>query len=111
MKMIYAIVRSEDATLVTMELNRKKFSVTTLSTTGGFLKKGNATLLIGTKDECVDEALEIIREKCGKRQQIVYNMPCTSGTAAAASATPVPVTVDVGGATVFIVDVERFEKI
>lgn len=111
MKMIYAIVHADDANYVTKELNKEKFSVTTLATTGGFLRKGNSTLLIGTEDNMVDDALKIIEKNCGKRKQVIYNMPCAAGSLPMANCTPIPVTVDVGGATVFVMDVERFEKI
>lgn len=111
MKMIYAIVHADDAGYLTKELNKQKFSVTTLNTTGGFLRKGNATLFIGTEDERVEEAIQIISKNCGKRKQVIYNMPCAAGSLPMTNCAPIPVTVDVGGATVFVMDVERFEKI
>ena len=51
MKIIYAIVSSDDGNRVTDVLNEHQFSVTKLATTGGFLKKGNATLMIGTDED------------------------------------------------------------
>ena len=51
MKLVYAIVHDEDSERATRKLNEKKFSVTKLSSTGGFLKRGNTTLMIGTEDE------------------------------------------------------------
>lgn len=51
MKMLLAIVHNEDAPLLINELNEKKYFVTKLATTGGFLKKGNTTLLLGIEDE------------------------------------------------------------
>ena len=57
MKIIYAIVSSDDGTRVTDVLTENHFSVTRLATTGGFLKKGNATLMIGTEAEKVDQAI------------------------------------------------------
>ena len=59
MKMIYAIVSSDDGTRVTDVLTENHFSVTRLATTGGFLKKGNATLMIGTEAEKVDQAAKV----------------------------------------------------
>ena len=74
--------------------------------TGGFLKAGNTTFIVGTEDEKVDEVLEVIKAHSRKRTQV---MPVTQ------SFTPglfssVPVEVKVGGATVFVLNVERFEK-
>ena len=61
MKIIYAIVSSDDGTRVTDVLTENHFSVTRLATTGGFLKKGNATLMIGTEAEKVDQAIQLIK--------------------------------------------------
>lgn len=111
MKMIYAIVHANDGTNVTKELIANNYSVTSLSTTGGFFKKKNQTLLIGTEAERVPQALALIEKSCGKRKRVHYTAPVMSGTLNSNYATPVPVTVDIGGATIFVVDVERFEKI
>lgn len=112
MKLIHAIVHSEDGDTVTEELNVQGFSVTKLATTGGFLRRGNTTLLIGTDEDKVEQVIDIIKKECGKREQVVYNMPYThSHGVPVTSYSTVPTTVDVGGATIFILDVERFEKV
>ena len=108
MKLIYAIVRNEDGNGVIEELNKNGFSVTKLATTGGFLRSGNTTLLIGTEAEKVDEAIKIIEQRCGERKRIVYTPSPMIGIGVY---TQYPVNVEVGGATIFVVDVERFEKI
>ena len=110
MKIIYAIVSSDDGNSVTDVLNENKFSVTRLATTGGFLKKGNATLMVGTDEERVDEAIELIRSTCGKRQRITCDMPSPGIGSIATGYLMMPVTVELGGATIFVTDVERFEK-
>ena len=66
MKMLLAIVHNEDAPLLINELNEKKYFVTKLATTGGFLKKGNTTLLLGIEDEKVDEVCDIIKHHAGR---------------------------------------------
>jgi len=109
MKLIYAIIRNDNEDDVTAALNHGNFVVTKLSTVGGFLRKGNVTLLIVTEDERVDEAISIIKTECGASQDITVNMPYISGTGMMNSST-VPVKVKVGGATVFVTDVEKFEK-
>ena len=99
MKLILAIVNNDDSAVVSATLTRENYSVTKLSTTGGFLKAGNVTLLIGTQDEKVDEIIEIMRECCSKRSQVVN---ATTGSYADQFFTTLPVEVTVGGATVFV---------
>lgn len=111
MKMIYAIVQSEDGDIVTEELNKAGFFVTRLSTTGGFLRKGNTTLLLGTEEEKVDAVIDIIRRYCAKRKQITYNMSYTPTSVPMASSMMMPIMVDAGGATIFVLDMEKMEKI
>lgn len=110
LKIIYAIVSSDDGNRVTDVLNEHSFSVTKLATTGGFLKKGNATLMIGTDEEQVDKAIELIRETCGKRQKITCDIPAPNIGSISAGYVMMPVSVELGGATIFVTDVERFEK-
>lgn len=109
MKLIYAIVRYDNEDEVIASLTKKHYSVTKLATTGGFLKKGNTTLIIGTEEEHVDEVIDIIKHECGTHQKINVNMPFVSGSAMVKVAT-MPMSVDVGGATIFVLDVERYEK-
>jgi len=110
MKIIYAIVSSDDGNRVTDVLNEHKYSVTRLATTGGFLKKGNATLMIGTDEDRVEEAIELIKNTCGKRQNITCNVPAPNISSVSAGYMMMPVNVELGGATIFVTDVERFEK-
>ena len=110
MKMLLAIVHNEDAPLLINELNEKKYFVTRLSTTGGFLKKGNTTLMIGAEDDKVQEVIDIIKQECGQHQKLTVNMPYISGTTMVNYAT-MPMNVEVGGATIFVIDVDRYEKI
>ena len=105
MKLIYVIVRNVDSSYVTEALNKQGFYVTKLASTGGFLREGNTTLMIGTNEDKVDEVIDIVKSKCGPRQQIFTN---PIGTIEYASMNSV---VHVGGATIFVMDVDRFEKI
>ncbi len=107
MKLIIAIVNNEDASVVLSELTNKGFSVTRLSTSGGFLRAGNVTMLIGLEEEKVAEALAVIEEFSCKRQQQV---PVNSGYMSD-SLLSIPVEITVGGATVFVLDVEQFHKL
>ena len=106
MKLIFAIVNNDDSTSVSTSLTAAGFSVTKLATTGGFLKAGNTTFIVGTEDEKVDEVLETIKAHSRKRTQV---MPVTQNFTPGLFSS-VPVEVKVGGATVFVLNVERFEK-
>ena len=106
MKMIMAIVSGDDSSAVSAALTKAKFSVTKLATTGGFLMSGNTTFLIGVNDEQVNDVIEIIAQHRKKRKQMVPN---NSFDVDMYSAFPVEVTV--GGAIVFVMNVERFEKV
>ena len=107
MKLIIAIINYDDAGAVVQSLSKSGFSSTRLSTTGGFLLAGNVTLLVGVKDDQVQTAIDLIRECSHSRKQMVPAL-----TEMSYGFMPVmPVEVTVGGATVFVVDVERFERL
>ena len=107
MKLIFAIVSNDDSSKVSKELTKNRFSVTKQATTGGFLMAGNTTFIIGTEDERVDEAIEIIGKHSKKRTQMVPS----SASYGVGMYTSFPVEVQVGGATIFVMNVERFEKL
>ncbi len=106
MKLIIAIISKEDAPEVSSALTKARFSVTKLATTGGFLMAGNITLLIGTQAEKVDEVIGIIQQYSQQRTEVV---PSTA-TYGIGVSTAFPLEVTIGGATIFVLDVERFEK-
>ncbi len=110
MKLVFAIVNNEDGNVVIKELNRAGFSVTKMSSTGGFLRAGNTTLLVGTEEEKVQEAMDIIAKYSMKRKQIVFTPEPFIGTIGS-DYTSYPEEIETGGATIFVVDVGRFEKI
>ena len=107
MKLIIAIVNKEDASELLHRLSKAGYMSTRLATTGGFLRKGNVTLLIGTEEEKVDPCLEIIRGCCSRQTQLITPAAGSSAEQVFAAA-PIPVTV--GGATVFVMDIDRFIK-
>ncbi len=108
MKMITAIVNYKDTNKVCHALTQKGFEHTRLSTTGGFLRAGNTTVLMGVEDARLEEALEIINNNCKKRKESVPEMPPADMPAGIYNQFPAEVTV--GGAIVFITEVQRFEK-
>ena len=108
-KLVVAIVHHEDAgALVDMLLDRE-FRATRLASSGGFLKQSNATVILGVEDDAVDEVLAIVREACHSRTQVVNPMPPIMEPGEFFM--PYPLEVEVGGATVFVLPVERFERI
>ncbi len=106
MKLIIAVVSNDDSHSLSNALTKENFVVTKLSTTGGFLKIGNTTLLIGTEEDRVEKCIEIIKEESKQRTELV---PSTASYDIGRFAT-FPVEVQVGGATIFVVDVEKFIK-
>lgn len=108
MKLIIAIVQDEDASRLISALMNEGFSVTKLATTGGFLRAGNTTLLTGVEKDKLDDAMAIIEKICKSRKQISTSpSPVSSNTGVYV---PFPVEVIVGGATVFVLDVDQFQK-
>jgi uncharacterized protein YaaQ len=106
MKLVMAVVSNDDANNVIKTLIQSDFFVTKLATTGGFLKSGNTTIIIGVQDERLDECIELISDQSKQRTKLVPN--AISSEFGIFSSTPVEV--QVGGATIFVMDVEQFIK-
>ena len=106
MKLIVAVVQDQDSNRLSNALTKAKFRATKLASTGGFLRAGNTTSLIGTDDSLVASALELIRDNCRAREQMVAPVSPMGGNAD--SYIPYPVEVEVGGATVFVLPIEQF---
>ena len=87
MKMIIVIVKDSDAEQVTQALTASDFRVTRIASTGGFLRSGVVTLLIGVDDERVETGIQVIRKQLGEP---------SSGESRA---------------TLFVVPVQRFEQV
>ncbi len=107
MKLLIAIVNNDDSAVVSSTLTREGFTVTKLSTTGGFLMVGNTTFLIGAEDETVEKAKEIIKEKSHKRTTVTST---TSGFGTGLREDDFENEVPVGGAIVFTLNVEDVDK-
>ncbi len=108
MKLLIGIVNSDDANELLNEMNKSSFQATRLSTSGGFLKTGNVTFLVGVEDERVDELIDIFKECCSRRTQMVPTAPPFIGEGFLSAA---PVEITIGGATIFIMDIDKFLKI
>lgn len=107
MKLILAIVSNDDSQNVTTVLTKENYSVTRLATTGGFLKAGNTTIIVGTEDENVEHVIELIGQESKKRTEVVPS----SASYDLGRFASFPVEVEVGGATIFVLDVEQFLKL
>ena len=109
MKLVVAIVHNEDAKALVDALLEREYRATRLHSSGGFLRQSNATIILGVEDDQVEPALEIVRETCTSRTQVVNPMPPIMEPGEFFM--PYPLEVEVGGATVFVVGVERFERL
>jgi len=107
-KLIVSIVHSDDADQLIAALRDGGFSSTKISTTGGFLREGNATILVGTEEENVPTVLEIIKRNCHTRTQYVNPLPPVMEPGELYM--PNPIEVQVGGAVIFVLDVERLVR-
>ncbi|MBO5333605.1 MAG: cyclic-di-AMP receptor [Clostridia bacterium] len=108
MKLVVAIINSDDVNAVMSNLTKEGYSATKLNTSGGFLRAGNITLLIGVEAKKVDDVVNIIGKHSSQRKKI---MPVNSTYIGETMLTSMPVEVTVGGATIFVLDVEQFYKI
>ncbi len=107
MKLVLAIMSKEDSGIVMNALTEEKIQVTKLATTGGFLKSGNTTLITGVEDSKLKKVIDIISRCSSKRTQIMPSaMPMDISVLSAPT-----FEVTVGGATIFVLDVEQYEKV
>ena len=93
MKLVMSVVGVDDASELSDALAAKGFTSTLISSTGGFLKRGNDTLLIGVPDDRIDEILSLIKETCHPHNE--NEKPSSK--------------VKIGAATVFVLDVDQHE--
>ncbi len=107
MKLVMAIMGKEDASVVMEVLTEEGFQVTKMASTGGFLKSGNTTLIIGVDDNKTNKVIDIISKYSSTRTQLVNNNAFFYPSEI--SHTPFEVTT--GGATIFVLNVDRFEKV
>jgi uncharacterized protein YaaQ len=103
-----AVVQDKDSNRLSSALVKANFKATKLASTGGFLRSGNTTFIIGTETPRVNQLLNVIKENCESREQMVAPISPMGGNAD--SYIPHPVEVEVGGATVFVLSVEDFKQ-
>ena len=108
MKLVVCIVHNRDRNRVTDELVKAGFKFTVIGSTGGFLREGNTTFLIGVQEDELPALKQVIGRNCQSRDQLVNVMPFESAPAGAF--VPSPVKVPVGGAVVFVMNVDEFQR-
>ncbi|NDL67734.1 cyclic-di-AMP receptor [Anaerotalea alkaliphila] len=109
MKMIITIIHDEDSHRLLHRLNSEGVMATKLASTGGLLKTGNTTFFIGIEEEKVDFVIGLIKEECQTTKQMSLINPPISNMPEGFMSYPVEVTV--GGATIFVIDVDQYLKI
>lgn len=104
MKLLIAVIQRQDEPALTRALAGRRIGVTRVSSQGGFLREGNVTLFIVIPDQRVDEVMSLIREHCHTRTRYVAPLPPVAESGEFYPSTPIEV--QVGGATVFVLDAE-----
>jgi uncharacterized protein YaaQ len=104
MRLIMAVVQSQDAGQLVEALTEQGYRVTRLSSQGGFLREGNVTLLLSVDDAQVDAVIGIVREHCSTRTRYISPMPPIAESGEFYP--PAPLEVQVGGATIFVLRAE-----
>lgn len=109
MKLLMAIVQDRDMPALSRALVAAGCRFTRIGSTGGFLREGNTTIVMGLEDEQVEAALAVVSANCHTREQCVNMAP--PDAAPLGVFVPAPVQVQVGGAVVFVLPVERCERL
>lgn len=109
MKLVVTVVHNRDKNSISDALLHAGFKFTIVASTGGFLREGNTTLLIGADSEEVETVLNLLQENCHTREQYVSAGADAAPLGAFLPTTPMKVVV--GGAITFVLDVERFERV
>ncbi len=106
-KLVVIIAADVDAERLLPLLGERGIPATKVSSSGGFLRRGNVTILSGVEGERVEEVLELVRRECRARTEL---MPLQALPFPDVALPAGPVEVRVGGAVVFVLPVEHFEK-
>lgn len=108
MKLVMAIMNNDDSNTVIPHITEAGFSVTSFATMGGFLQTGNTTLLIGTEDDRTDELKKLLERFCSKRKKVSAS---TSSFGKGLNAYSLPEEVTTGGVSMFVLSIDKLEKI
>lgn len=109
MKLVLAVIQGKDVDAALSRLAQARIGATMITSTGGFLRESNSTLMIGVEDGQLPQLMQIFSEVCRTRSRYVNPMPTLMEPSE--FFLPQPIEVQVGGANLFVVDVERFERL
>ena len=109
MKLILAIIRDKEASALMESLIDEGFKVTKISSTGGFLKLGNTTLLLGVDEDRLETAMQVIKNSVKSSTKSVQP-PEHRGAKSGSNIKEPTELPNVGGATIFMVNVDKFIK-
>ncbi|CAA9562465.1 MAG: hypothetical protein AVDCRST_MAG73-3845 [uncultured Thermomicrobiales bacterium] len=109
MKLVVAVIQVRDADVLLPALAERGFGATVIDSAGGFLRERNATLLIGVSEAEVATVLRTIALTCQARTRFVNPLMPIAEPGEFFVANPLEVLV--GGATVFVLAVARYERI
>ena len=108
MKLILAVIQHEDEGALTEAMELEGMSVTRIGSSGGFLRASNVTLMTAVEDQQVKQVMALLGKHCKRRTKKAHpRAPSTQAPERFLGAIPV----QIGGATVFILSLERVEKI
>ena len=109
MKLVFMVVESSDADTLSKELVHAGHTVTKLGSSGGFLRRHSNTLFCGVDDDAVEEVVSIARRVTSAREEFapVRQLPFLGELDLGRE----PVTVRRGGAVIWVMPVEHFERL
>jgi uncharacterized protein YaaQ len=109
MKLVFAVIQGKDADNLIGALRENGYRCTQINSAGGFLRESNVTVLIGVDDFYVPDVMRLIKQNCYSRTQ--YVNPLLPIMEPGEFYVPNPVEVQVGGATVFVLNVRHMERV
>jgi uncharacterized protein YaaQ len=108
MKLVLAVIQKEDEDALSDALEQENFGATRIGSSGGFLRTSNVTLMVAVEDARLDQVLNLMRQHCKRRTKHLSPMlPSLEARERFLGSVPV----EVGGATVFVLELERMEKV
>ena len=108
MKLVLAVIQNEDQDALTAAVQAEGLSITRIGSSGGFLRASNITLMMAVEDNQIERALALLGKHCKRRTR---HLRPWSPSREARERFPSAIPIEVGGAAVFILDIERMEKI
>ena len=110
-QLVIAILQKDDFEETSSELAQNGFFMTRLSSSGGFLRKENITIMIGVEENRLDELMELLKKTAGRREKVTFGMAASPmDIRHRGGATTAPIYVQGGGVTVFTLKMDDMHK-